>query len=122
MKMFDFCVRQRGEEYIAVFSRVWVAQSQPAAETGLWWCENDAPSGVLADWGEPVQLMTAEDHGWHTGPFKPSLAFDEQDAGRALVFFGGSYRTSDPGPFPFAFTTGCAELRLSPPDQESGVQ
>ena len=33
--------------------------------------------------------------------------FEEQLRGRALVFFDGSYRTDDPGPFPFAFTLGC---------------
>jgi hypothetical protein len=30
----------------------------------------------------------------------------------ALVFFDGLYRTSDPGPFPFAFTLGCVEMIL----------
>ena len=112
MKMFDFCVRARGDAFVAVYSRVWVAQSDASAETGLWWCQSSQASGVLADWGEPIQLMTAEDRGWHKGPFKPSLAFDEGDEGRAFVFFGGAYRTSDPGPFPFAFTTGCVELAL----------
>ena len=63
----------------------------------------------LHDWGEPVQIMTAEDRGWHTGPWKPSLQYDEGEAGRAFVFFDGIYRTNDPGPFPFAFTCGCVE-------------
>ena len=31
---------------------------------------------------------------------------------RALVFFDGMYRTSDPGPFPFAFTLGCVDVYL----------
>jgi hypothetical protein len=110
MKMFDFCVRRRGERFIAVFSRIWVAPSPPPAEIGLWWCHADNASGVLADWCEPVQIMTAEDRGWHRGPFKPSLAFDDRDPRHAFVFFAGSYRTSDPGPFPFAFTCGCVEL------------
>jgi len=112
MKMFDFCVRPHGDGFAAAFTRVWVAQSEAPAETGLWLCRANSASGVLADWGEPVQMMTAEDRGWHKGPFKPSLVFDEQQPGRAFVFFGGSYRTSDPGPFPFAFTTGCVELEL----------
>jgi hypothetical protein len=53
--------------------------------------------------------MTAENRGWHSGPWKASLAFDEV---RALVFFDGLYRTNDPGPFPFAFTLGCVGVRL----------
>ena len=59
-----------------------------------------------------MQIITAEDRGWHGGPFKPSLAFDEQDPRRAFASFAGAYRSSDPGPFPFAFTTGCLELDL----------
>jgi hypothetical protein len=58
--------------------------------------------------------MTAEDRGWHSGPWKPSLAFDEHTGERALVFFDGLYRTNDPGPFPFAFTLGCLEITLPP--------
>jgi hypothetical protein len=56
--------------------------------------------------------MTAEYRGWHYGPWKPSLAFDEQAPERCIVFFDGLYRTSDPGPFPFAFTLGCLEVTL----------
>lgn len=109
MKMFDFCVRQRGERFEAVFARVWVAGGTPPPETGLWWCHASLPSGSLAHWSTPVQIMTAEDRGWHSGPWKPSLVFGGD---RAFVFFDGSYRTSDPGPFPFAFTLGCLEITL----------
>jgi hypothetical protein len=56
--------------------------------------------------------MTAEDRGWHSGPWKPSFQFDEKIRNRAMVFFDGLYRTSDPGPFPFAFTLGCFQLDL----------
>jgi hypothetical protein len=56
--------------------------------------------------------MTAADRGWHSGPWKPSFQFHEQFHDRALVFFDGTYRTSDPGPFPFAFTLGCLEIDL----------
>jgi hypothetical protein len=59
-----------------------------------------------------VQIMTAEDHGWHSGPWKPSLAFPDPRRDHALIFFDGLYRTSDPGPFPFAFTFGCLETLL----------
>ena len=38
--------------------------------------------------------------------------YKRQTGDRALVFFDGSYRTSDPGPFPFAFTLGCLEIDL----------
>lgn len=110
MKMFDFSVRRRLDRYEAVFSRVWLASTPAPAETGLWWCSSDAPSADLRDWGKPMQIMTAQDCGWHSGPWKPSLAGEQSDTNRALVFFDGSYRTSDPGPFPFAFTCGCIEL------------
>jgi len=114
MKMFDFCVRERGGGFDAVFARVCVAGAPPPS-TGLWYCRAPAPSGVLSGWSDPVQIMTAEDRGWHSGPWKPSLAFPEPGGSRALVFFDGLYRTADPGPFPFAFTLGCLEVDL-PPD------
>ncbi len=112
MKMFDFCVRPRANGFDAVFARIWVAGGDRPAETGLWWCRAEHPSSRLSDWSEPVQIMTAEDRGWRSGPWKPSLTFDEQNGERAFVFFDGSYRTSDPGPFPFAFTLGCLEIAL----------
>jgi hypothetical protein len=113
MKMFDFCVRQRGDEFDAIFARVWVGKQTVSPETGLWWCRAKTPSGRLSDWSQPVQIMTAENRGWHSGPWKPSFQFDEQAIERALVFFDGSYKTDDPGPFPFAFTLGCLEIDLS---------
>ncbi len=113
MKMFDFCVRQRGDAFDAIFARVSVREGTPPPETGLWWCRAKTPAGALADWSQPIQIMTAEDRGWHSGPWKPSLQFREQTGARALVFFNGLYRTSDPGPFPFAFTLGCLEIDLS---------
>ena len=112
MKMFDFCVRQRGDAFHAIFSRVWVREGTPSRDTGLWWSRADKPSGRLSDWSEPIQIMTAEDRGWHSGPWKPSFQFDGQTGERALVFFDGLYRTSDPGPFPFVFTLGCLEIEL----------
>ena len=112
MKMFDFCVRQRDEGFEAIFARVWMGKAEMPADTGLWWCRAEKPSGVLSDWGKPIQIMTGEDRGWHAGPWKPSLQFAEETGRRAFVFFDGLYRTSDPGPFPFAFTLGCAEVQL----------
>ncbi len=112
MKLFDFCVRHRKEGFHAILSRIWLSAGTPPPETGLWWCTAKKPAGALAEWSQPVQIMTAEDRQWHSGPWKPSLAFHEQDAGLALVFFDGLYRTSDPGPFPFAFTLGCLEVTL----------
>lgn len=114
MKMFDFCIRSRGPGFVAVFSRVWLRANAPV-ETGLWWCTAPIPSGRLADWNEPLQIMSATDCGWHSGPFKPSLAFDESAPHQALCFFAGNYNTGGPGPFPFAFTTGCLELSFHPP-------
>ncbi len=112
MKMFDFCVRQRENAFDAIFARVWVGQGTPPPETGLWWCRADRPSSKLSDWSQPIQIMTAEDRGWHSGPWKPSFEFDGQMGERAWVFFDGLYRTGDPGPFPFAFTLGCIEMCL----------
>jgi hypothetical protein len=117
MKMFDFCVRQRGAEFEAIFARVWVGGGTSPPETGLWWCTAKNPSGKLSDWGDPIQMMTAEDRGWHSGPWKPSFLFAGQAGTRALVFFDGVYRTDDPGPFPFVFTVGCVEVDL--PSSES---
>lgn len=111
MKIFDFCVRQRGDAFDAIFSRVWLKENAPP-ETGLWWCRSKRPSGKLSDWSNPKQIMTARDFGWHSGPWKPSLQFDDRTVDRAFVFFDGSYRTSDPGPFPFAFTLGCLTIDL----------
>ena len=113
MKMFDFCVRKRGDAFDAIYARVWMGGSDAPPETGLWWCRAKTPSGKFSDWTAPVQLMTAEDRGSHSGPWKPSFQFDEVSPNRALVFFNGTYRTSDPGPFPFAFTLGCVEVDLS---------
>ncbi|HEX4807731.1 MAG TPA: hypothetical protein VH325_02300 [Bryobacteraceae bacterium] len=112
MKMFDFCARQRADGFDAIFARVWVKEGALPPESGLWLCRSKNPAGRLSDWGQPLQIMTAEDRGWHSGPWKPSLAFDQQNADRALVFFDGVYRTSEPGPFPFAFTLGCLEMTL----------
>ena len=112
MKMFDFCVVPRSGRYEAVYSRVWLAGTSAPAETGLWCCSADMPSGDLRDWGEPVQIMTAEHRGWRTGPWKPCLVYDDARPANAFIFFDGSYKTTDPGPFPFAFTCGCLELEL----------
>jgi hypothetical protein len=112
MKMFDFCVRQRGDSFHAIFARVWSGQGTPQPGMGLWWCCAEVPFGKLSAWSEPVQIMTAESRGWHSGPWKPSFQFCEEVGGRALVFFDGLYRTDDPGPFPFAFTLGCLDVVL----------
>jgi len=112
MKMFDFCVRPRGDAFDAIFSRVWVGEGTPPPETGLWWCRAHKPWGRLSDWSEPIQIMTAEDRGWHSSPWKPSFQFHGQTAESALVFFDGSYRTGDPTPFPIAFTLGCLTIDL----------
>jgi len=113
LRMFDFCVRERAGGFDAIFARVWLfRESTPPPETGLWWCRCAAPSGMLSDWSEPVQIITAEDCGWHSGPFKPSFQFKGPTGERALVFFDGLYRISGDGPFPFALTLGCLEIDL----------
>ena len=109
-KVFDFCVVPRLNGYEAVFSRVWLAKTPPPPGTGLWWCHSATPSSRLADWSPPVQIMTAEDRGWHAGPWKPSLQYGESDPNRMFVFFDGTYSTAGPGPFRLAFTLGCLEM------------
>ncbi len=115
MKMFDFCVRQRGDAFDAIFSRVAVGVEAPPPETGLWWCSASKPSSHLSGWSQPIQIMTAENKGWRSGPWKPSFQFDENDPERALLFFDGIYPTGDPGPFPFNFTLGCVDVSLPSP-------
>ncbi len=109
-KVFDFSVIQTGSGYEAVFSRVWLANSASPPSTGLWWCHSDSPSPNLLDWSRPVQIMTAEDRGWHAGPWKPSFNYSDADPARMFVFFDGVYKVDRPGPFPYVFTLGCLEL------------
>jgi hypothetical protein len=113
-KVFDFCVAKVADGYEAVFSRVHVAAGEASASTGLWWCRTAAkiPSPDMSNWSEPIQLMTAADKGWHSGPWKPSLQLHETDAHRRFVFFDGIYKKNEPGPFPFNFTLGCLEFAV----------
>lgn len=113
LKLFDFRPVQTARGYEAVFSRVWVAPSPAPSETGLWWCRCDHPSNDLSAWSNPVQIMSAEDRGWHSGPWKPSVHYSETNSNRMFVFFDGIYRKDEPGPFPFAFTLGCVEIEWS---------
>lgn len=110
LKLFDFHPIQTEAGYEAVFSRVWLAQSAPPPETGLWWCRCDRPSNRFEDWGERTQIMNTEDHGWHSGPWRPAARYSETDPSRMFVFFDGVYRRNEAGPFPFSFTLGCLEL------------
>jgi hypothetical protein len=82
MKMFDFCVRPRAGGFDVIFARVWVGAGAPPPETGLWWCRAEHPSSALSQWSAPVQIMTANDCGWHSGPWKPSFQFGEQASDR----------------------------------------
>ena len=114
-KVFDFCAVRVGDGWEAVFSRVHVGAGAPPARTGLWWCRTDAklPSPRMEDWSEPVQVLTADDRGWRTGPWKPSVVVDEDDARKRWCFFDGIYkRAGDASPFPFNFTLGCLEFRV----------
>lgn len=108
-KLFDFCVIDGKGGYEAVFLRVWLGKTPVPAEAGLWWCRADRPSSNRSEWSEPVQILTAENYGWHTGPWKPSVQYDAE-SGRMFVFFDGAYTREEPGGFPFAFTLGCLEI------------
>jgi hypothetical protein len=110
LKVFDFSVARAPDGYEAVYSRIWLKHTPPPPETGLWSCKASEIYPSLAQWSEPVQILNAEDKGWHTGPWKPSLQLDATQPERRMVFFDGVYRTSDPGPFPFVFTQGCLEF------------
>ncbi len=113
MKMFDFCVRERGGKFDAVYSRVHLRDDEPPPETGLWWMRSSQPFGELLDWGEARQILGVAGPSWRKGPWKPSFAFADDEAvnpSKMWVFYDGLCRTEDPGPFPFAFTLGCAEL------------
>jgi hypothetical protein len=109
-KVFDFHVISRPGGYEAVFSRVWLGEGIPPEKTGLWWCCSKTASANAADWSELVQIMTAEDKGWHTGPWKPSVQYAEGDPGRMFVFFDGAYKRTEISGFPFVFTLGCLNL------------
>jgi hypothetical protein len=109
-KVFDFCVVETKKGYEAVFSRVILSKTLPSAPAGLWWCEAKAPSSKISDWSKPVQIMTAEDRGWHSGPWKPSLRYSETDSNKMFVFFDGMYLKKETGPFPYVFTLGCLEV------------
>jgi len=112
-KVFDFCVipaAQGYQGYEAVFSRISLGGKESPAGTGLWWCHAATPSSNLPDWSAPIRIMTAEDRGWHSGPWKPSVLHSEADPRRMLVFFDGMYKKNEPGPFPCAFTLGCLEM------------
>jgi hypothetical protein len=109
-KVFDFCVTGVEDGYEAVFSRVWLAKTEAPSATGLWWCRCKTPSSDISDWSTPVQIMTAEDRGWHAGPWKPSVRYGEGDSRKMFVFFDGMYTKSGGGPFPYAFTLGCLEI------------
>jgi hypothetical protein len=109
-KVFDFCVIETASGYEAVFSRVMLGKQLPATPAGLYWCEAKTPSSKMAEWSKPVQIMTAEDHGWHSGPWKPSLRYSEADPKKMFVFFDGLYPKPNAGPFPFVFTLGCLEM------------
>jgi hypothetical protein len=109
-KVFDFCVVETKKGYEAVFSRIWLGGPPVPANTGLWWCHAKTPSAKIADWSKPVQIMTAEDRGWHLGPWKPSLRYSETDPSKMFVFFDGLYMKKEPGPFPYVFTLGCLEI------------
>ena len=109
LKVFDFSVTRSRHGYEAVFSRVWLGKGEPPLDTGLWWCHAAEPYSDRARWSTPVQIMTAEDRGWHAGPWKPSLRYGE-DPLTMFVFFDGQYVVPGRAGFPFVFTLGCLEM------------
>ena len=106
--MFDFCVRRAAVRSTPSL-REFGSEKAAAGRDRIVVVPRRNPSGVLSDWSPPVQIMTAEDRGWHRGPWKPSLEFEGESKPR-ICLLRRPYRTTDPGPFPFAFTLGCLEL------------
>ncbi len=102
-RVFDFCVNKRADELEAVFSRVWLGEGPPPANTGLWWCKAKTASPDISQWSKPVQILTSEDRRWFSGPWKPSLHYSETDPNVMLVFFDGTYGQ-------YKFTLGCLEM------------
>jgi hypothetical protein len=110
-KVFDFYVLPHGDGYEAIFSKVWLAKTPAPPDTGLWWCCCDRLSSNFDDWKERVQLMTAADCGWHSGPWRPSFRYLDSNERKMLVFFDGGYvKPGDTSGFPYAFTLGCLEV------------
>jgi hypothetical protein len=109
-RMFDFCVIETPAGYEAVYSRVWLQPNEAPETTGLWWCRARTASPDRNAWSTPVQIMSAADRGWHAGPWKPSLRYDDANPNRMFVFFDGVRPLNTGGPFPYAFTLGCAEI------------
>jgi hypothetical protein len=109
-KVFDFHPFKTAAGYEAVFSRVWLGKTSPPEETGLWWCRADTLSSNFSDWSDSVQIMTAEDRGWHAGPWRPCARYSEKDPNKMLVFFDGGYAKKNARGFPYAFTLGCLEV------------
>ena len=108
-KVFDFCVVEANKGYEAVFSRVILGKTPPSEPAGLWWCAAKAPSPKISDWSKPVPIMTAEDRGWHSGPWKPSFRYSESEPNKMFIFFDGLYQKKEDSPFPCVFTLGCLE-------------
>ncbi len=109
-KVFDFCVIKTRTAYEAVFSRVWLGKGDAPPHAGLWWAESDTASSDMSDWSVPIQIMTAQDRGWHSGPWKPCARYCERDPNHLFVFFDGAYSKKDGSPFPYIFTLGCLEI------------
>jgi hypothetical protein len=49
-------------------SKVWLGSTPVPEATGLRWFRCNAPSSNFSDWSQPIQIMIAQDRGWHTGP------------------------------------------------------
>lgn len=109
-KVFDFCVAKTPNGYEAVFSKTWFGSGPVPSAAGLWWCHAKEPFADLSQWSDPIQIMTAEDKGWHSGPWKPSFQYNELNYNHLFIFFDGTYNRNDGSPFPYVFTMGCLEI------------
>lgn len=108
--VFDFCAIETQTGYEAVFTRLAYPRGAAPERAGLWWCEAKMPASEMAGWSAPVQIMSAQDRGWHSAPWKPCLRYGEADPNEMFVFFDGQRSESEPDWFPYQFTLGCLEI------------
>lgn len=102
-------VHGRGRGLETVFSR-FALSFQPEDDWGIWWHRAARLHDTPERWGEPVQIVRANDGSqWHAlGVWKPTIAYSDTDPERAFVFFDGGFLD---GGRP-NYTTGCVECEI----------
>ena len=114
MKMFDFCVRQRGDSFDAIFARVWLGGGARACVKPD--CGGAGHGTHRASSRTGAQPTSDHDGGRSRlalGPMEAIVSIRSTKLEPAHLYSStGLIERSDPGPFPFAFTVGCLEIDL----------